>query len=286
MAEAVRTPNMRRPTSRLQVASLIGRATVEGIRNREVFREVEYFCLLVGYPHSGSTLFSSLFNAHPEIVMAIEADSLRYVRPGLSRNQLFAVILDRDRRFTAANRRWNGHDYAIVASEQGTYSRLRVVGDKCIGDQVMRLHDDPRLLDRLRFILGVPLRVIHLVRNPFDNIASMARHRNELVSLATRRYRKAGNGIDELRRRLSADELLEVRYESVVADPVRSLSDAWNFVGLQASDRFLRECAQLIEPSVPSSRSSVDWSEAQQSEVEEIIAARPVLAGYTFTSHS
>ena len=284
MAEATPTFNMRRPRSRLQVASLIGRATVEGIRNRQVFREVECFCLLIGYPHSGSTLFSSLFNAHSEMVIAIEADSLRYVRPGLSRNQLFAVILDRDRRFTAAGRRWNGHDYAIVASNQGAYSRLRVVGDKCIGDQVSRLHEDPRLLDRLRTMLGVPIRVIHLARNPFDNIASMARHRDELISLATRRYRKAGSAIDGIRSRLRPEELLEVRYGSVVANPMTSLSDAWNFVGLQTSDRFLRECAQLIQPSVSSSRSSIDWSEEQRREVEEIIAARPVLAGYTFTS--
>jgi hypothetical protein len=271
---------MRRPTSRRQVASLIGRVTVEGIRHRRAFGQVECFCLLIGYPHSGSTLFSSLLNAHPEMVLAVEADSLRYVRPGLSGNQLFALILERDRQLSAVGRQWNGHDYAIGASDQG---RLRVIGDKCIGGQMRRLVDDPRLLDRLRSKVRVPVRVIHLVRNPFDNIASMGRKRKVTVSTRIARYAKASDALDDIRSRLSPEELLEVRYESVVADPVQSLTDAWGFLGLKApSVRVLSQCAQLVQPSLSRSRSRVEWSAAQCREVEEIIATRPVLGGYTF----
>ncbi len=262
----------------------MGRATVEAIRNRQTFRQVECFCLLIGYPHSGSTLVNSLLNAHPEMIIAQEADSLRYVRRGLSCNQLYAVILNRDRQFTAAGRHWNGYDYAIAASGQGSFSRLRVIGDKCIGHQAMRLHRDPRLLDQLRSMLRVPIRAIHLVRNPFDTIASIGRNRDEPVSSGTRIYRNLGNGIDEIRSRLSSDELLEMRYENFVADPAKSLSDAWSFVGLQTSDEHLTECSQMIQPSLPRSRFSLDWTVAQQGEVEQIIAARPVLAGYSFTS--
>jgi Sulfotransferase family len=282
MASAPLRPNMWRPKSRLQAAGVVGSATIEGFRNRRSFREVEYFCLLIGYPHSGSTLMTSLLSAHPEMIIAPETDSLRYVRPGLTRNQLFALILDRDRQFTANERRWNGYDYAIPGSSKAA-SRLRVIGDKCIGKQARRLHTDPQLLDRVRSVVRVPIRVIHLVRNPFDSIAKMGR-RDVPMARRIRGYERLGNAIDEIRSRLSSEELFEIRYETLVTDPKRSLSDAWRFVGLEASDQFLMECTQLIQPSLPRSRLSIDWSDEQQREVEEIIAARPVLAGYTFTS--
>ena len=283
MAAASRRSKMWRPASSTEFAAFVARTTVHGVRYRRTFQEVECFCLLIGYPHSGSTLVSSVLNAHPEMVMGHETDILRYVRPGLSRNLLFSVILDRDRQFTAANRHWNGNDYAMPASGQGSFSRLRVIGDKCIARQAMRLHHDPPLLDRLRSTLDMPLRVIHLVRNPFDNIASIASKRGVLSS-RIEKYRALGEGMDDIRGRLRAEELCEIRYEDVVADPSRSLSDVCHFLGLEAPDEYLQDCVQLIRPSIQLSRFSVDWTESQRGEVEAIIAARSVLTGYTFGS--
>jgi Sulfotransferase family len=280
MAATSRRSKMWKPASGTEFAAFVARTTVHGVRYRRSFQEVECFCLLIGYPHSGSTLVSSVLNAHPEMVIGHETDILRYVRPGLSRNFLFSVILDRDRQFTAQNRRWNGNDYDIPASGQGSFSRLRVIGDKCIARQAMRLHQDPRLLDRLRSTLDMPLRVIHLVRNPFDNIASI----HGVFSSRIEKYRALGEGIDEIQSRLRAEELCEIRYEDVVADPSRSLSDVCHFLGLEASEEYLQGCAQLIRPSIQLSRFNVDWTESQRSEVEAMIAKRSVLTDYTFGS--
>ncbi len=273
---------MWKPKTHTEFAAFVARTTVHGVRNRHTFKEVERFCLLIGYPHSGSTLVSSVINAHPEMVMGHETDILRYVRPGLSRNLVFSVVLQRDRQFTAANRRWNGNNYAMPTSEQGSFSRLRVIGDKCIAKQAMRLNHDPRLLDLLRSKMGMPLRFIHLVRNPFDNIASIGPKQE--MPWRIKKYRTLGDGMDDIRSRLRDEELHELRYEDVVADPKGSLSDVCHFLGLEASDEYLHDCAQLIRPSTHHRRFGVDWTESQRREVEAMIAARSVLAGYTFES--
>jgi hypothetical protein len=265
-----------------ELAAVISRATIGGFRKRRAFRDIEYFCFLIGYPRSGSTLLGSLLNAHPEMVIAHEVDALRYVRPGLTRNQVFAMILDRDRQFAHIGRRWHGFDYALPGPDQDDFRRLRVIGDKHAGPAARRLHGDPRLLDRLRSVVGVPIRAIHLVRNPFDNIASMAQNHDISISAATGRYRQQGKAVDEVRSRLAGDELLDIRYETMAAQPDASVKDLCRFIGVEAPDEYVQACSALVDPGGRRSRDRIDWSTSQRSEIEDLIAGRNQLAGYTF----
>ena len=153
------------------------------------------------------------------MVIAHEADSLRYVRPGITRNQLFAILLERDSEFAAVERRWNGFDYSLPGLDQGRFTRLRVIGDKHAGRAARRLRDEPELLDRLRAVADVPIRVLHITRNPFDNIASIARNRELPLAQAIEIYRDLGVAVDGVRALLSRDELLDLSYESILRDP-------------------------------------------------------------------
>ncbi len=259
-----------------------GHATFEGFRHRRDFRHVERFFFLVGYPCSGSTLIGSLLNAHPEMVIAHEADSLGYVRPGITRNQLFAILLQRDRWFASRDRRWNGFDYSLPGLDQGRFTRLRVIGDKNAGRAARRLRDDPGLLDRLRALAGVPIRVLHMARNPFDNIASIARKRQLPLAQAIETYRVLGDAVDGVRARLAPEELDDVAYESILHDPRREISAILGFIGVEASDEYLSSCASLVDRGGRQGRSRVEWSAEERRQVEGIIASRPALAGYRF----
>jgi hypothetical protein len=271
-----------KPKSRPELARLVGRATLEGFRHRRDFRDVERFFFLVGYPRSGSTLIGSLLNAHPEMVIAHETDSLRYVRSGITRNQLFAILLERDREFASLERRWNGFDYSLPGLDQGRFTRLRVIGDKHAGRAARRLRDDPGLLDRLRALTRVPIRVLHIARNPFDNIASIARNRELPVAKAIEIYRDLGIAVDSLRSQLAPEELHDVAYESILRDPRREISAVLRFVGVEGSDEYLSSCASLVKSDGRLSRSSVVWSAEERRQVEEIVVSRPALAGYRF----
>lgn len=269
--------------TRLELAAFLGRAAVDGWRYRRVFRDVECFFFLVGYTRSGSTLLGSLLNAHPEMVIAHEADIMRYVRPGITRDQLFAILLDRDRQFAAIGRKWSGFDYAVQGHDQGTFARLRVIGDKHADKAAQHLHNDPRRLDRLRSVVRVPIRAVHLVRNPYDTIASIARNRELPLARAIGIYRAFGVAVDDVLSRLGADELLEIRYETITADTVGSLSSIFGFLGVEASDDYLKDCAALVDSAGRPGHRAFAWPSIERRKVEELIAARPVLAGYTFT---
>ncbi len=271
-----------KPKSRPELARFVGRATLEGFRHRRDFRDVERFFFLVGYPRSGSTLIGSLLNAHPEMVIAHEADSLRFVRPGITRNQLFAMLLERDREFDSVQRRWNGFDYSLPGLDQGRFTRLRVIGDKHAGRAARRLRDDAGLLDRVRAVAGVPIRVLHIARNPFDNIASIARNRELPVAQAIEIYRDLGLAVDEVRARLAPDELRDVTYESILREPSGEISAILSFIGVGASAQYLSSCASLVEDDGHRGRAAVEWSADERRQVEEMARSRPVLAGYRF----
>jgi hypothetical protein len=274
-----------KPRTRTEVARHLARAAVDGVRHRKDFSEVEKVFFLVGYPRSGSTLIGSLLNAHPEMVIAHESDIFRYVRPGVTRNQLFAILLERDRLFAAAGRQFNGFDYALPGWSQGAFDRLRVIGDKHAGRPARRIHENPELLDRFRKTVRVPLRVLQINRNPYDMIASRVRKPTMIpVDEGIEIYRKLGVAVEDVRTRLDPTELYELRYEDFTADPERRLRDICAFIGVETPSGYAEAGAASIEGGGRRGRDMLPWSAAQRVAVEAMIEARPALAGYSFES--
>lgn len=264
------------------VTASVARGTAEGLRRHRMLADVQRFCLFVGYPRSGTTLVGAALNAHPEMVVANELDVLRYVRLGLRRHQLYGMLLRQDRRFSAAGHRWTGFDYAVPGQHQGRVDHLRVIGDKRAGMSTNRLRARPDLLDRLRRTVGVPLRVLHVVRSPFDTVATMARRRGCGLDLAIDHYARLAVTVDEVRARLAPDELVDVRYEAFIADPAGTLAALCASFGISAPDDYLAACAAIVRPAPSLSRNSTVWSASDRRTVEALVARRPVLAGYAW----
>ena len=274
-----------KPRTRAEVVRFLAQAAVDGVRHRKDFKEVEKVFFLVGYPRSGSTLIGSLLNGHPEMVIAHESDLFRYVKPGVTRNQLFAILLERDRQFAAAGRQFNGFDYSVPGTSQGTYQRLRVIGDKHAGRPARRIHENPELLDRFRKTVRVPLRVLQINRNPFDMIASRVSKPTKVpVDEGIEIYRKLGIAVDDVRARLDPAEMYELRYEDFTADPERRLRDICAFIGVETPPGYAEAAAQSINGGARRGRENIHWTDAQRAAVETMIETRPGLAGYSFES--
>jgi hypothetical protein len=274
--------SLREATSRLELATLLGRSAIHGVALRRAWRDIGHVFFMVGYARSGSTLVGSMLNAHPEAVIAHEADVFRYVRPGIHRNQLYAILVERDRAFAALSRRWHGYDYQIEGGSQGEFLTLRVIGDKHAGRTTRRLVADPDLLPRFRHTVGVPIRALHLVRNPYDMIASTAHHSGTSIECAIENFRWLSHAVDRAIGRMNPGELLELRYEDVIADPSTQLIAMCEFVGITASASYLQRCRELIGLDTQRSRYRVAWSKRDLQQVQGIIESRPILAGYAY----
>lgn len=272
----------KRPASTGAVAQAWLRSMWGGIRDRHHFADVEAFCLFIGYPRSGHSVLASLLSAHPDIVISHEIDALRYVRMRFHRQQIYHLILQGDRDFTSRGREVKtGFRYAVPDEWQGQFRQLRVIGDKRGGSSTDMLDYHPEVLDRLRRIVAVPLRILHVVRNPFDNIATISARSQISLEEAMSRYFRRCEAVSRIKARTHG-ELLDTSHESLIADPRACLSRVCDFVGVDASESYLTHCAEVVYPSPSPSRWKADWSEEHIGRVSEWIERYPFLKGYSY----
>jgi hypothetical protein len=275
---------------RLHAGSLAG-----GLRERRSFADLEAFCIFVGYPRSGHSLVGGLLDAHPDMVVAHELDVLRYVEAGFRRIQLFELLLSNSRRVAARGREQTGYSYAVPGQWQGRFQTLRVMGDKKGGMSAFRLRDDPRLLERLVDCVRLPLRVVHVVRNPYDNIASMStrpdtrlpRGRRSTavgVTEAAQRYFSLSETVKATAARLAPSEIFHLRHEDLIAAPAEQLGALCRFLGQDAPDDYLRDCAAAVFSERHRSRDDVEWTQEEVELVSREMASFGFLERYSFES--
>ena len=253
------------------------------MRAIDAFETIQLYCMFVGYPRSGHSLVGAMLDAHPDIVIAHELDTLRYLRAGCGKYELFDLLLRKSKCFAQQGSVWSGFSFAVPGQWQGRYRKLLVIGDKKGGASTRALRENPALLERLGCTLGLEMRFIHTVRNPFDNVASMLGRQLGGPTLADNidLYEGLCEANGRLRIDLS-DRLIELRHEDFVADPHESLAALCRFLGLEAPEDYLEACASVVRPTQRRTRLTIDWSAPARARMEAIIARFPFLHGYGF----
>ena len=251
-------------------------------RDQELFKEVKTFVFFIGYPRSGHSLVGSLLNAHPDVVIAHELDAFRLLEEGASRNELFSKILKRDRKFAMGGQEWAGYGYSVPGGFQGKFEHLYVIGDKKGGRTTRRIADDPGLLDRVRTTVGVPLRIIHIVRNPFDNITTISRKHEYTQEKAIDFYFQLAEAARKVRQASKPGEYLEMHFEDFVQNKDESLRRLFEFLGVSSTPEFRAQCASIVFESPKKSRSQGNWTDEAKRTVLDRAREFDVLARYTF----
>jgi hypothetical protein len=129
----------------------------------------------------------------------------------------------------------------------------------------------------------VPVRLIHVVRNPFDVVARMlTRAQKESTVASTTKYvarlaRANARLIDAGRQ-----PVLTVRQEEIVADPRGTLRRACELLGVEPTAEYLDACASIVFDAPRRSRELIEWSEADRAAVEALIESRSFFSGYSF----
>jgi hypothetical protein len=255
-------------------------------RSRDDFASVRAFLLFAGHARSGHSLVGALVDAHPNALVAHELDALKYVEAGFGRDQLFTLILrQQQERVADGMRSGSGYIYKVPGQWQGRYERLDVIGDKKGGRSSMRLASQPELFDRLRDTVGVPVKVVQVIRNPYDNIATLYRRapRISLQEHADTYFRLAAT-VRSLRDRLGGepDRFHELRLEDLIADPTTTLRLLVGFLGLPTPPGYIEACAAIVFPTGRQTRTDAAWTPELLERVAAQAAEYPSLAGYRF----
>lgn len=253
------------------------------------FGDVETYVMFIGYPRSGQTLIGAVLNAHPDAVVAHELNALAMLQyPFMTRDKLFAAHLERERWFGELDYHWRAYDFRVEGQWQGRFRDLKVIGDKRGAGAGRYLKKHPQELEVLQDVLGpeIDLKIIHVVRNPYDNVASMQRHATRLNH--EQPYQTAlADYIDLLAISTEvieryAEQVLTVYYEAFASDPQQSLMDLWQFIGREADADYLQACADIVFVAPTKARHRVDWTDEQLAQVSELVVHYEHLKHYTF----
>ncbi|MCI0710673.1 MAG: hypothetical protein L0154_10980, partial [Chloroflexi bacterium] len=142
-------------------------------QNRHLFQDVNTFVIFIGYPRSGHSLVGSLLDAHPNAIISHELHALKRLHRGYSQEQLFYLIYQNSRDNARKGREETGYSYLVPGQWQGKYTQLKIIGDKKGGKTAELLAAYPQMLNELFRTIKHPIKFIHVLRNPFDNITSM-----------------------------------------------------------------------------------------------------------------
>ncbi len=207
----------------------------------DYFENVETYCFFIGFPRSSHSLVGSLLNAHPEASIAHEQDALYYIKKGFNREQLYALLLKNARKIGQKGRRQTGFSYQVPEQYQGSWEKLRTIGDKRGGNTSKWLWQDPSLLTSLKNTIQEKMRVIHISRNPFDNIATMVYHylksqkeqmTEEVLHKQKWNYLELAKTVEQARQQLSEQEFCHISINDFLNDPDHHLRQLVKFLGL------------------------------------------------------
>lgn len=249
------------------------------------YDEIERYCMFIGYPRSGHTLVGSLLDAHPDIVISHELDALRFLRAGFSREQIFSLILHKDKVFTGKGREWTGYDYAIDGLWQGRYRNLKVIGDKKGGGSSRHLQAKPNIIEKLRKEMELPIKLIHIVRHPLDNIATHKRKWSVQPSLqeAIDSYFRRVEANAKLQSEVEEHEWCELSHEQFIENPEASLTTLIEFLEVEPHEDYIKAAASKVFNSPSNSRNKIDWPQEMIDQVAERSQKYDFLKDYEFT---
>jgi hypothetical protein len=253
------------------VERLIRRHPLELSGYQAVPIQPERFLFFIGHSRSGHSLVAALLDAHPDIIVSHELHALKHFEHGAAFADVARAIQYNSRFFEHFGRGYSGYSYDVATQHQGRSPAPRIIGDKKANGTGRILRRDLAVVERLRAHLPVPFTFVHVVRNPFDNIASRARRTNTSLDWAARGYFTNARVIDQLYRRWP-DNIIPIYLDDLIANPKGTLATLLRTLGVRRIDeQYLGDCARIVfqEPVQP--RYSVTWTAELRRSVDALI---------------
>ena len=206
---------------------------------------------------TGHTLIASILNAHPNVVCSNQRHILENIEE-LDMDSLTSYIETRLDRSC-----WNPNSYI----EPMPKAEIKVLGDKTGHRSTEVLINNPQKLDILKSIVKVPIKWIHVVRNPFDSLATWAKlnveSRNnksgieEEFNIAYQKYVALNDKIKQLK---TTEDILSINHEKVIRSIDKTMDGLCKFLELEKDPIWRSSVIEVLWKDPRITRNSIKWN--------------------------
>ena len=278
---------------------------------------VKKFLFFTGYPRSGHSIVGSLIDAHPNILLSFAfylfSQLLSNSTEVQDRETMFEEIHKKSFQYslTSPNKDEKGYTLDVPGSWAGRFmGGLKVIGDKsakAAPDAYLELNNQTKFLElyqRLQDLVKAPLHVIHVVRNPFDIIATHAlyeyghggseardnfteEHRlvkHKLLNKSARGVMRKARAVQEMMS-LCNMTVLEIHNEDLVQHPAATVIRICKFLEVPCPSKYITACVDKVFPVVSKTRNKVEWAHDLRQWVEQEMNKYPFFNRYSFDLH-
>jgi len=256
--------------------------------DKAFFGSLKNFCMFIGYPYSGHSLVGSIIDAHPNAAISHELHVGKLLKKGYTKERIFSMIILNSIKFAQEGRTWNNYSYAIPGEWNGRFTNPQVIGDKKGGKSSKFLSKKPEVFEIIGTSLGLPVKYIHVIRNPYDIISTLFRKTQnpstDSISITIDKFLKRIVRTDNIRKTIPVNDWLDVYHEKIIASPEESVKTLFRFLDLELPDGFVENCRKVIYSEPHKSRFDVTWTTNEIARVAEEMKKYELFSGYSFNS--
>ena len=271
--------------------------------------QVKTFIFFMGHARSGHSIVGSILDAHPHVVLAHEAKLFQSLDIDLSRKKshyesksvIFNTLWNNSFDSSNSGLRTNegralkkGYSLSIDGLYQGTYiAPIQVIGDKNGGKTTALFMRKPSNWDqvflKLKSVLNIPIKVIHVIRNPYDNIATAVIYQSKGLKITTvkqsnksieidfdvmkhfiDKYFNFFEAIQQVKSKYHLN-VLEVHGKDLIENPKSTILSMCSFLELQCSDNYIEICSNKLFKNESKTRYKLYWNRKSISAVQDNI---------------
>ena len=286
-----------------------------------VLDRIKSFVFFVGHARSGHSIVGAILDSHPHIVISHEEDLFHKLvdeYKNYNKSQVFNTLWhnsytsarDGLRTHTGTAKK-KGYTLAIDGLYQGTYqSYIDVIGDKRGGFTADMMAKNFSIWEsvflKLKSTISLPMKVVRVIRNPYDNIATIVlikcrgsigiqikdiKESNktfscnlpDLVDSEINEYFQLFKGIEDAKAKHNLD-IIEIHGQDLTANPKKAISEMCSFLQVTCDDNFLTVCSDKIFPTESKTRHKFKWKNEHISKIKENINRFSNLHRYDFNS--
>jgi hypothetical protein len=258
--------------------------------------------MFIGFGRSGHSIVGQIVNAHPNALIADEANIFEDLGTEPTLQQTLNYLIERDRAFAL---RWYNKDSPLHRGDplrrllkprgkrrnfhfpglsQGFVKLPSVVGNSKAGYTTRHVAEAPQLVPRFERAVGLPMKFVSLVRNPYDMIASGMRRRAAAFDDICSGFEHMASMLKSSLETLSEYPVLQLRQEDLLTDTDAEIDRLFSFLELPTSSEFKRIVRERLFSAPDRSRHKVPEVMQNRKRIDTLIESYDFFDGYTIES--